>query len=133
MQQFCRQPLSFQCVGHSLGEEAGVAFVIKMLQIATAAGLKMLARRLDMMRPLDQAAIFIQAIQRGGKGDMAAISGHAITFCGNTQDQVGIGSRGHKHSCKGAGSWSISISGVKAGPASCPALLCSHWPSHAAL
>ena len=133
VEDFRCKPLPFQRVGNPLGEETTVAFGIEMLQAAAATGAEMLARRLDMVRAADQAAIVVQPVKRRRKGDVASIGGDAVALGGDAQDQVGIGSRGHRHSCKLAGIWSISISGVNPGPASRAARLCSHWPSRAAL
>ena len=133
MEGFRAQPLPFERVGDAVGEEPAVALGIEMLQAAAAAGPEMLARRFGVMRAADQAAVFGEPVERRGKGDMATVRGHPVALGGDAQDQVGIGVGGHKHSCKLAGIWSISISGVKAGPARAAARLCSHWPSQAAL
>jgi len=65
-----------------------IAEVIELLQTAAPAFLKMAAGRLDMMRPLDQANLVVQPVQRSGKGDMTAICGDTVAFGGNADDRI---------------------------------------------
>lgn len=86
-----RQPLRVEGGGDPVGDEARIAFIVEMLELASATAREMTAGRRLMVRARHDGAVGGQGVAGGGKCGMTPVFGHAVATRGDADNDIAHG------------------------------------------